>query len=279
MVLSTAFSQMFGIDYPIVSAPMDLIAGGELAAAVSGAGGLGLIGGGYGDRDWLARQFDLAAGAPVGCGFITWSLARQPQLLDLALQYEPVAVMLSFGDPAVFADAIKSAGTRLVCQIQNRTQAERALQVGADVLVAQGTEAGGHGHGPRSTLTLVPEIVDLVTARGTDIPVIAAGGIADGRGLAAALMLGAAGGIGRYALLRHGRSVIHTAGAGPAAGGHWRRHVPHHYLRSATALSLAARTHDERAKQRPHRPIRGHRTRHSPSRRSHGQILASRCCA
>lgn len=101
MVLSTAFSQMFGIDYPIVSAPMDLIAGGELAAAVSGAGGLGLIGGGYGDRDWLARQFDLAAGAPVGCGFITWSLARQPQLLDLALQYEPVAVMLSFGDPAV----------------------------------------------------------------------------------------------------------------------------------------------------------------------------------
>lgn len=82
MVLSTAFSQMFGIDYPIVSAPMDLIAGGELAAAVSGAGGLGLIGGGYGDRDWLARQFDLAAGAPVGCGFITWSLARQPQLLD-----------------------------------------------------------------------------------------------------------------------------------------------------------------------------------------------------
>lgn len=175
MVLSTAFSQMFGIDYPIVSAPMDLIAGGELAAAVSGAGGLGLIGGGYGDRDWLARQFDLAAGAPVGCGFITWSLARQPQLLDLALQYEPVAVMLSFGDPAVFADAIKSAGTRLVCQIQNRTQAERALQVGADVLVAQGTEAGGHGHGPRSTLTLVPEIVDLVTARGTDIPVIAAG--------------------------------------------------------------------------------------------------------
>lgn len=193
MVLSTAFSQMFGIDYPIVSAPMDLIAGGELAAAVSGAGGLGLIGGGYGDRDWLARQFDLAAGAPVGCGFITWSLARQPQLLDLALQYEPVAVMLSFGDPAVFADAIKSAGTRLVCQIQNRTQAERALQVGADVLVAQGTEAGGHGHGPRSTLTLVPEIVDLVTARGTDIPVIAAGGIAHGRGLASALMLGAAG--------------------------------------------------------------------------------------
>lgn len=182
---------MFGIDHAIVSAPMDLVAGGELAAAVSAAGGLGLIGGGYGDKDWLARQFDLAAGSPVGCGFITWSLAQQPQLLDLALDREPVAVMLSFGDPAPFADTIKSAGARLVCQIQNRAHAERALQVGADVLVAQGSEAGGHGYGPRSTLTLVPEIVDLVANRGT--PVLAAGGIADGRGLAAALMLGAAG--------------------------------------------------------------------------------------
>ncbi|WP_278248615.1 NAD(P)H-dependent flavin oxidoreductase [Mycobacterium decipiens] len=193
LALSTALTRMFGIDYPIVSAPMDVIAGGELAAAVSRAGGLGLIGGGYGDRDWLAQQFDLAAGTPVGCGFITWSLARQPQLLDLALQREPVAVMLSFGDPAAFADRIKSAGARLVCQIQDRAQAERALQVGADVLVAQGSEAGGHGCGPRSTLTLVPEIVDLVTARGADTPVVAAGGIADGRGLAAALMLEAAG--------------------------------------------------------------------------------------
>lgn len=193
MALSTPLTQMFGIDYPIVSAPMDTVAGGELAAAVSGAGGLGLIGGGYGDTDWLARQFDLAAGSRVGCGFITWSLAQQPQLLDLALDREPVAVMLSFGDPAPFADSIKSAGTRLICQIQNRAHAERALQVGADVLVAQGSEAGGHGYGPRSTLTLVPEIVDLVVSRGAHAPVLAAGGIADGRGLAAVLMLGAAG--------------------------------------------------------------------------------------
>lgn len=193
MTLSTSLTEMFGIDYPIVSAPMDMVAGGELAAAVSGAGGLGLIGGGYGDAQWLARQFDLAAGLPVGCGFITWSLARQPRLLNLVLEREPVAVMLSFGDPAAFAHPIKSAGARLICQIQDRAQAQRALDAGADVLVAQGSEAGGHGFGPRSTLTLVPEIVDLVAARGAAIPVLAAGGIADGRGLAAALMLGSAG--------------------------------------------------------------------------------------
>ncbi|MCV7234774.1 oxidoreductase [Mycobacterium branderi] len=193
MAIATSLTQMFGIEHPIVSAPMDVVAGGELAAAVSGAGGLGLIGGGYGDQDWLARQFDLAARSRIGCGFITWSLAQQPHLLGLALDRDPVAVMLSFGDPAPFADTIKSAGARLICQIQNRAHAERALQVGADVLVAQGSEAGGHGYGPRSTLTLVPEIVDLVAAQGADTPVLAAGGIADGRGLAAALMLGAAG--------------------------------------------------------------------------------------
>ncbi|MGH3958002.1 NAD(P)H-dependent flavin oxidoreductase [Mycobacterium sp.] len=193
MTLSTSLTQLLGIDYPIVSAPMDMVAGGELAAAVSDAGGLGLIGGGYGNAKWLTRQFDLAAGSAVGCGFITWSLAQQPRLLDLTLEREPVAVMLSFGDPGSFATTIKSAGARLICQIQDRVQAERALQVGADVLVAQGSEAGGHGFGPRSTLTLVPEIVDLVDARGAGIPVLAAGGIADGRSLAAALMLGAAG--------------------------------------------------------------------------------------
>lgn len=193
VALSTALTRLFGIDHPIVSAPMDAVAGGELAAAVSAAGGLGLIGGGYGDAEWLTRQFDCAAGSAVGCGFITWSLARHPRLLELALERKPVAVMLSFGDPADFAETIKSAGARLICQIQTRAQAERALEAGADVLVAQGSEAGGHGYGARSTMTLVPEIVDLVATRNAATPVLAAGGIADGRGLAAALMLGAAG--------------------------------------------------------------------------------------
>ncbi len=193
MSLSTAVTELFGIESPIVSAPMDAVAGGALAAAVSRAGGLGLIGGGYGNRDWLKHQFDLAGDERVGCGFITWSLARQPDLLDLALQYRPVAVMLSFGDPVPFAERIHQAGARLLCQVQDRAQADHALRLGADMLVAQGSEAGGHGHGVRSTMTLVPEIADLAASHGTGVPVLAASGIADGRGLAAALALGAAG--------------------------------------------------------------------------------------
>lgn len=191
--LSTAATELLGIDYPIVSAPMAEVAGGRLAAAVSNAGGLGLIGGGYGDETWLNREFKRAHGTRVGCGFITWSLADQPELLDLALAYRPVAVMLSFGDPAAFAGVIKSSGARLICQVQDLSQADRALQADADLLVARGSEAGGHGCGPRTTMTLVPEVVDLVADRGTRTPVLAAGGVADGRGLAAALMLGAAG--------------------------------------------------------------------------------------
>ncbi len=192
-MLPTAATRLLGITHPVVCAPMAAVTGGRLAAAVSRAGGLGLIGGGYGDPAWLRRQFALAGDTPVGCGFITWALAERPEVLALALQRRPVAVMLSFGDPAPFAARITDAGARLICQVQTLRHAERALQVGADVLVAQGSEAGGHGYGARSTMTLVPEIVDRVAARGADTPVLAAGGIGDGRGLAAALMLGAAG--------------------------------------------------------------------------------------
>ncbi|PQM44039.1 hypothetical protein C1Y40_05803 [Mycobacterium talmoniae] len=99
MTLPTAATELLGIDYPIVSAPMAGVGGGELAAAVSAAGGLGLIGGGYGDETWLRHQFALADGAPVGCGFITWALATQPRLLDVALGYRPAAVMLRSATP------------------------------------------------------------------------------------------------------------------------------------------------------------------------------------
>lgn len=186
-----SFPEMAEINRPVVSAPMAAAAGGELAAAVSSAGGLGLIGGGYGDRAWLQEQFRLAGGARVGCGFITWSLARQPELLDVALERDPVAVMLSFGDPAEFASRVLEAGALLLCQVQNCEQAERALDAGASAVVAQGCEAGGHGREPRTTFTLVPEIADLVEQRGSTAAVLAAGGIADGRGLAAARALGA----------------------------------------------------------------------------------------
>jgi len=190
--LNTRLTQQLGIAHPIISAPMAFAAGGRLAAAVTAAGGLGLIGGGYGDAGWLDAEFRAAGNAPVGCGFITWSLKKQPQLLDLVLARNPRAVFLSFGDPEPFAARIKASGAKFICQVQTRRDAERAIDCGADIVVAQGSEAGGHGE-RRATLTLVPEVADLIAATSPGTLLCAAGGIADGRGLAAALMLGAAG--------------------------------------------------------------------------------------
>ncbi|OGA52481.1 MAG: 2-nitropropane dioxygenase [Betaproteobacteria bacterium RIFCSPLOWO2_12_FULL_62_13] len=165
------------------------VSGGHLAAAVSNAGGLGLVGGGYGDPAWLRAELSRVTeetDSPWGVGLITWSVDRN--VLDLALGYRPDAFMLSFGDPRPYASAIKSAGCKLICQVQDVEQARVAREAEADVIVAEGTDAGGHS-GARATLPLVPAVVDAVAPT----PVVAAGGIADGRGLAAALMLGAHG--------------------------------------------------------------------------------------
>jgi nitronate monooxygenase len=191
MSISTSLTALLGIRHPILSAPMDVIAGAGLTAAVSEAGGFGILGGGYGERAWLDAETKKLkdARAPFGIGFITWSLAKQPELLDVALAARPRAIMLSFGDPKPFAPRIKAAGALLICQVQDEAMAKRALDAGADILIAQGTEAGGHG-ASRSTLDIVPAIVDLVAGR---VPVVAAGGIGDGRGLAAMMMLGASG--------------------------------------------------------------------------------------
>lgn len=188
MPIRTPLCDLFGIEHPVLLAPMAGVSGGALAAAVSRAGGLGLIGGGYGDADWLAREFDAADDARIGVGFITWSLARQPHLLNLVLNRAPAALMLSFGDFKPFLPNIRDGQTKLIVQVQTLDQAREAVGAGVDAIVAQGTEAGGHG-GTRATLPFVPSVVDI--AKG--IPVIAAGGIADGRGLAAALALGASG--------------------------------------------------------------------------------------
>ena len=193
MSLRTRLTDRFGIRHPIVLAPMDPASGGALAAAVSAGGGLGLIGGGYGDRAMLEAEFAKTGNQRVGCGFITWSMAKSPELLELALAREPVAMMLSFADPAPFAETIHAAGVPMICQVHTLEHARRALAAGAAVLVAQGSDAGGHGLTARGTISLVPGVVDLVARERPEVLVLAAGGIADGRGIAAALMLGADG--------------------------------------------------------------------------------------
>ena len=190
--MRTRLTQAFGLEHPIISAPMAMAAGGRLAAAVSHAGGLGLIGGGYGDADWLDGAFAEAGNARVGCGFITWKLAENPDVLEQVLARDPAALCLSFGDPAPFAPRIAGAGVPLIAQVQTLRDAQRAAACGARVIVAQGSEAGGHGE-RRGTITLVPEVADWLAAHSPDTLLVAAGGIADGRGLAAALMLGADG--------------------------------------------------------------------------------------
>ena len=191
MPISTSLTALLGVPHPILLAPMDVIAGAGLVTAVSEAGGFGILGGGYGEQAWLERETAKLkqCTAPFGVGFITWSLARRPELLDIALNARPRAIMLSFGDPKPFAPRIKAAGALLICQVQDEEMAQMALDAGADILVAQGTEAGGHG-ASRTTIDIVPAIVDLAAGR---VPVVAAGGIGDGRGLAAMMMLGASG--------------------------------------------------------------------------------------
>ena len=132
----------------------------------------------------------------IGVGFITWKLDEDVAALDWALTQKPCAVMLSFGDPRPYAARIAATGAALICQVQQLAQVPLALEAGATVIVAQGGEAGGHGANAlegRSTFTLVPEIADYLATHSPDTLLLAAGGVADGRGLAAALMLGADG--------------------------------------------------------------------------------------
>src|SRR5436853_5253 len=145
-MIATALTALLGLEHPIVLAPMGGVSGGQLAASVSNAGALGLVGGGYGNQPWLHAELSRVqkeTRRPWGVGLITWSVDRS--VVDLALSYRPDVFMLSFGDPRPFVEPIKSAGCKLICQVQDVEEARRARDAGADIIVAQGTEAGGHG--------------------------------------------------------------------------------------------------------------------------------------
>lgn len=195
-MIRTRLTERFAITHPILSAPMATITGGALTAAVSSAGGLGIVGGGYagtlGGEPDLESEIVLAKSGKFGVGFITWALERAPKMLTAALCHSPFCIFLSFGDARPFAAEIRKAGALLICQVQFLSQIDAALEAGADVIVAQGAEAGGHG-ATRSTLPFVPEAADYLKQHSPQTLLLAAGGIADGRGLAAALMLGADG--------------------------------------------------------------------------------------
>ena len=202
--MKTRFTTAFGLTTPIALAPMALASGGALAAACANAGALGLLGGGYGDLAWVQREHALALSllppdaTRLGCGFITWKLDEDASALDWLLDqaHTPAALMLSFGDPRPYAIRLAARGIPLICQIQQVAQLSACLEAGATVIVAQGAEAGGHGMNAsngRSTMSFVPELADALAAQSPHTLLLAAGGVADGRGLAASLMLGADG--------------------------------------------------------------------------------------
>jgi nitronate monooxygenase len=190
-MIATSLCTLLKIDHPILNAPMGGTATASLAAAVAEAGGFGMIGGtSPGGPDWLRAQIRAArarTARPFGVGFIS-SFPGVDDLVQVALDERVAAINHSFADPAPYVGAAHAAGVLVFAQVQTVGQASRAARAGVDLIVAQGTEAGGHT-GSTGTLALVPAVVDVAG----DIPVVAAGGIADGRGLAAALMLGAAG--------------------------------------------------------------------------------------
>lgn len=189
-MLTTALTRRFGLTAPVVGAPMAGVAGGALARAVSLGGGLGMIGvGSATSAAWVAEQCALPRtdGLPFGVGLMAWALADRPDLLDATIEASPDLVSVSFGDPAPFVRPLHDAGIPVAAQVNTPDDVRRADAADVDVVVAQGTEAGGHtGH--RATLPLLQEVLAL-----TDRPVLAAGGVATGAGLAAVLAAGAAG--------------------------------------------------------------------------------------
>lgn len=190
-VLRTWLTDQFGLQIPLVAAPMGGAASASFAAAVSRSGALGMVAAGSkATAESVREQLDeaTATGLSFGVGVLGWVVARKPEIIEAVITAKPALVSISYGGLSDHFDALREAGIAIATQVGTLAEARQAADQGVDVVVARGGEGGGHGRDEMATLPLLQEVLDVV-----DVPVLAAGGIATARGLAAVLAAGAAG--------------------------------------------------------------------------------------